>query len=126
MERVENYTDLVVWNRGRALVRETYALTTGFPSTETYGLTSQMRRASVSVPSNIAEGFSRRGTKDYIQFVSMAIGSLAELDTQSYLAEDLRYISSQAAIEYRNSVKDLLRMLQSMRSKLKSREKNNA
>lgn len=81
---IQTYHDLVVWQLGRKLVSHTYRLTQPFPKHELYGLASQMQRASVSVPSNIAEGFSRKGTRDYIQFIVTSIGSLSELDTQSY------------------------------------------
>ena len=91
---VLNYRDLEVWRNSRKLVKDVYELTERFPQKEIYSLTSQLRRAAVSIPSNIAEGHSRSSTKDYIQFVSIAIGSLAELDTQLLLAEDLGYIQA--------------------------------
>src|SRR5258708_4498013 len=89
---IRNYQDLV-WKKGRALVKQVYQLTQHFPKEELYGLTSQLRRAIISVPSNIAEGHSRSGTKDFIQFISIAIGSLAETETQLLLSEDLNYIT---------------------------------
>jgi len=83
-----DYRSLIVWQKSIALVRLVYQLTAQFPAEEKFGLTSQMRRAAVSIPSNIAEGQARRTTGDYIRFVSTAEGSLAELDTQLTIALD--------------------------------------
>jgi four helix bundle protein len=91
MEKISSDKDLVVWQLSRVLVKDTYALTMGFPKSEMYGLTNQIRRACVSIPSNIAEGHARRGRNDYAQFVAIALGSLAELETQLILSEDLGF-----------------------------------
>jgi four helix bundle protein len=80
--KVRGFQDLVVWQKAMTLVQDVYLHTRGFPSAERYGLTSQLRRAAVSVPSNLAEGHDRRTTRDYIHFVSNAQGSLAEVHTQ--------------------------------------------
>jgi four helix bundle protein len=85
------YRDLLVWQKGILLAKEVYRLTRDFPADEKWGLVSQMRRAAVSVPSNIAEGQARRTTKDFIQFISIAEGSIAELDTQLILAYEMGY-----------------------------------
>jgi four helix bundle protein len=82
-----------------ALVKSVYAVTTDFPKHEIFGLVSQMRRAAVSVPSNIAEGAGRSSKKEFLQFLSIARGSLNELDTQLLIAKDLGYLSDTAAIE---------------------------
>jgi four helix bundle protein len=81
----QSYRDLLVWQKGTALALEIYRVTQRFPSDERFGLTAQLRRAAVSVPSNIAEGQARRTTGEFIQFLSHAEGSLAEVDTQIYL-----------------------------------------
>lgn len=81
-EKVRNYRDLLVWQKGIALVKQVYALTRTFPADEKFGLVAQMRRAAVSIPSNIAEGQSRHTTNEFVRFLSLAEGSLAELDTQ--------------------------------------------
>ncbi len=86
-----SYKDLIVWQKSYELTRQIYILTKKFPKDELYGLTSQMRRAAVSLPSNIAEGHSRKSTKEYIQFLRIAFGSAAELETQLLLAKDLNY-----------------------------------
>lgn len=78
---INSYKDLIVWQKSFDLVRQIYQLTDNFPKMEIYGLTSQMRRAAISIPSNIAEGFVRKHTKEFSQFVSIAFGSGAELET---------------------------------------------
>ena len=83
--------DLLVWQKGMVLAKEIYRITRAFPSEERFGLVSQMRRAAVSIPSNIAEGQARRTTNEFIQFISQAEGSVAELDTQLTLSSDLGY-----------------------------------
>ena len=82
MSEIKSFRDLMVWQKSMQLVTDLYRLTSDFPKTESYGLTSQLRRAAVSVPSNIAEGYGRHSTSDYIRFLQIAIGSLYELQTQ--------------------------------------------
>ncbi len=96
-----------------------YELTKAFPKDEQFGLTSQMRRAAVSVPSNIAEGHSRLSTKDYVQFVSIAIGSLAELETQMLLACDLGYADEKQMEAIFTLIHENQRMLHGLRTSLK-------
>jgi four helix bundle protein len=86
---------LVVWQKSMELVRDIYSATSTFPKTEEYGLSSQMRRAAVSIPSNLAEGAARKGNKEFKQFLNIAQGSLSELDTQVELAHMLGYMSSE-------------------------------
>lgn len=88
-----NFKDLLVWQRGMALAQRIYSLTRNFPSDERFGLVSQMRRAAVSVPSNLAEGQARHTTGEFIQFISHAEGSLAELETQLRLGFTLGFCS---------------------------------
>ncbi len=87
------YTELEVWKESRKLVQEIYKITKNYPKEEVYALTSQIRRSAVSVPSNIAEGCGRRTSADTIQFLHIARGSLYELETQSYLSLDQKYVS---------------------------------
>lgn len=87
--RVRDHRDLLVWQKGMDLVVAIYELTRRFPASEEYGLSTQMRRASVSIVSNIAEGAARRTTKDFLSFLHIARGSLAELETQVLLVERL-------------------------------------
>jgi four helix bundle protein len=86
---IKSYKGLKVWQRSIELVNETYKVTEQFPKTEQYGLISQMRRAAVSIPSNIAEGYKRRGLGEYVQFLSIADASAAELETQVIISKDL-------------------------------------
>lgn len=92
---LESFRDLRVWQAGMDLVEDVYRLTKSFPIDEKFGLVSQMRRAAVSVPSNIAEGNVREGTKEYLRHISIAQASLAELQTQMEIAQRLNYISRQ-------------------------------
>ena len=89
--KINNYRDLLVWQKGIQLVKAIYQVTHEFPQDERFGLTTQMRRAAVSIPSNIAEGQARRTTREFIHFVSNSEGSLAELDTQLVIAIEVFY-----------------------------------
>lgn len=91
---MRSHKELDTWQQAMQLVKLTYQVSASFPKTEQFGLTSQMRRAAVSVPSNIAEGVARGTTKEYAQFVSIARGSLSELDTQFEIAQMLGFIDS--------------------------------
>ncbi len=93
MGKLESYRDLEVWKISMQLAREVYQITEGMPKHEIYGLTSQIRRASVSVPANIAEGYGRNHRKEYVQFLGIANGSLKELETLILLAHDLNYLN---------------------------------
>ncbi len=91
-DKIKRFTDLKAWQASRQLVKSAYQLTENFPRTEQFGLTSQMRRAAISVASNIAEGFRRTSMRDKLHFYVMAHGSLTELENQIILAEDLNFI----------------------------------
>ena len=93
-ERINSYRDLIVWKKSMDLTKEVYLLTKAFPKEEIYGLTSQIRRCSVSVPSNIAEGKGRRSDKEFVRFLQIALGSLYELQTQLELAMNFNYIDN--------------------------------
>lgn len=92
--KIKSFTDLNAWKKGHELVLEIYRLTLKFPKNEQFGLVDQIRRAIVSVTSNIAEGFSRRSNKEKAQFFYMALGSLTEVQNQLLIARDLKYISN--------------------------------
>jgi four helix bundle protein len=93
MTTIRSYRDLEVWQRAMELSRSVYSVTSRFPREELYGITSQMRRAAVSVPSNVAEGHARCSTKEFLHHLSMALGSLAELETQLILSESLGFVT---------------------------------
>ena len=107
-----------VWQRGMALVPRIYRLTKQLPRDETYGLKPQIRRAAISIPSNLAEGHARRGRRDFARFVSHAQGSLAELLTQLQLTIDLGYIKPQRLVAVITEIKELSRMLNATRRQL--------
>ena len=107
-EPAKSFKDLIVWQKAYKLVLEIYLMTKAFPKDEMYGLAQQMRRAAVSIPSNIAEGYGRRHKAEYRQFLSIAYGSLLELETQCLLGHDLRYT------EFNEPTKDLVKEVGAM------------
>lgn len=115
---IQNFRDLKIWQLGRALVIETYKATRTFPSEEMYGLTSQMRRAAISVPSNISEGHSRRATKDYQRFLNIAAGSCAELETQVEISLELGYLKAALGETFMEKIDHERRMLRKLIGKL--------
>ncbi len=108
-----HYKDLEVWKDARKLVKEIYQLTSDFPKSEVYGLTSQINRCAVSIPSNIAEGCARFSDKDTKKFIDIAIGSIAELDTQLILADDLGF--AEYSTNLSNLVNKVSALLQGLR-----------
>ena len=92
--RRNSYRDLIVWQKGMLLCKEVYLLTKKFPKEEVYGLTSQIRRCAISIPSNIAEGKARSSDKEFIRFLQISLGSVYELQTQLELSEQLNYINN--------------------------------
>jgi len=116
-----SYKDLVVWQKGIALAKLVYQLTKNFPSEEKFGLVAQMRRAAVSIPSNIAEGQARHTTGEFIQFISHAEGSVAELDTQLILSIELKLCGDVGAEAAFKLIAELRRMLNVLRRKLAAR-----
>ena len=115
---IKDYKDLRIWQKGIELVNKTYSVTEKFPNSELYGLTSQMRRAAVSIPSNIAEGFVRKHTKEYSQFLSISLGSCAELDTQVIISAERKYISKDLCSDLTNELYYEMRMISSLLNKL--------
>lgn len=116
-----SYKGLIVWQKSIALVKLVYRLTSRFPSEEKFGLVSQMRRASVSIPSNIAEGQARRTTGDYVRFVSHAEGSLAELETQLIISIELGLTTDAETKDCFELVSEVRKMLNGLRRSLLSR-----
>lgn len=118
--KILSYRDLHVWQKSKDFVAKLYTITRTFPKDEQFGLVSQMRRAAVSIPSNIAEGRGRRSRKDFIQFLYMASGSLAELETQLDIAKNLGFINDVSYNDSVASLKEIGRMLSGMIEKLKA------
>jgi four helix bundle protein len=121
---LRNYKDLKVWQKAYQLCVEIYKVTRSFPHEERYGLTSQIRRASVSIPSNIAEGYGRKTTQEYIQALYIAYGSNCELETQIQLADDLSYIEAQISKKLQNDIGDIERMLKALIKSLENKRLN--
>ena len=117
-DTVRSYRDLVVWQKSIALAEQVYASTRTFPKEEIYGLTSQMRRASVSIASNIAEGHARQTRGEYVQFLGMARGSLAELQTQVILAARLKMLSVEIQRDLDEKLNEAGRLLNALRNSL--------
>jgi four helix bundle protein len=115
---VQDFRQLQVWQKSHQLVLLVYRTTQAFPANEIYGLTNQMRRASVSVPSNIAEGSGRGSDKDFARFVQIAIGSISELEYQTLLARDLGYINANTYNELAVQITEAKRMLIGLHKKL--------
>lgn len=118
MEKVTSHKDLLIWQRGMDLVETIYRITSKFPPSEEWGLTSQMRRAAVSVPSNIAEGYGRQATGEYRHHLSMGRGSLLELETQVVLCGRLKYLEAADADVLLAEIEEISKMLGSLISKI--------
>lgn len=110
-EKVMNYRDLKVWQKGIELVKTIYVLTRDFPKYETYGLTSQIQRSAVSVPSNIAEGQTRNSTAEFQRFLFIAQASLSEVDTQIVIAQELGYLEKAKGQDVEARILELRKML---------------
>jgi four helix bundle protein len=121
MNRIQSYKDLLIWQKGIEIVILTYKIAKSFPQEELYALTSQIKRASVSIPSNIAEGYGRNGDKSFNHFLNISRGSLFELETQLLIAFELDFIQD---IKTYNQILDLIieesKMINSFSSKLKN------
>ena len=116
---MKSYRDLEVWKRAMDMVVAVYGVTGEFPAQEKYGLASQMQRAAVSVPANIAEGYARLHRGDYVHHLSMARGSLAELETHITLAVRLEYVPREKAVEIWNTTQEVGKMLTGLISSLR-------
>ena len=110
---IKSYQDLDVWKRSIALVKKIYMITKDFPKEEIYGLTNQMRRCAVSIPSNIAEGKTRQHVNEYIQFLYIALGSCAELESQIIIAKELEYLK-ESETEDLNGLDEIGKMLRGL------------
>lgn len=116
--KVKDYKDLRVWQKGIEITDKIYSITELFPKSELFGLAAQMRRASVSIPSNIAEGFVRHHSKEYRQFLYISLGPCAELDTQLIIANKRNYLAKENLEELAEDVNHESRMLVSLISKI--------
>ena len=122
MTKVRTHKDLDVWNKSVGLVTKVYEITNSFPKDEMFGITSQIRRSAVSIPSNIAEGSARKGNKEFVQFLYISLGSMAELETQLIIATNLKYIPSSKYDAIVNDLTDIRKMLSGLIKYVKNRE----
>jgi len=117
-KKMKSYRDLMVWQKAMALVTNIYRITKALPTEEVYGLTPQIRRSAVSIPSNMAEGYGRNSTKDYLRFLRIANGSLYELQTQLEICMNLEFITKQKFDESYEQSREIERMLSSLIRKI--------
>lgn len=115
---MHRFKDLDVWNISRKFCSEIYLITANFPESEKFGLINQLRRAAVSIPSNIAEGSSRSSNKDFSRFLEIAIGSMYEIETQLLIASDLGYISDDYLEILSSTLERIIKMASRFRSSL--------
>jgi len=120
MEKTKSFRDLIVWQKAMDLVVTVYEITETFPQSEMYGLTSQIRRAVIAIPSNIAEGYLRRHTKEYAQFINVAYASGAELETQLEISFRLHYISQSKYQEILEKIVEVMKMLNKLERVLRT------
>ncbi|MCJ8330910.1 MAG: four helix bundle protein [Lentisphaeria bacterium] len=113
---MSDYKELIVWQKSIVLAKEIYMICKSFPRDEIYGLTSQMKRSVISIPSNIAEGSCRSTKKDFAHFISIASGSAAELETQVFLADELNFIDCSKSLN--TQIIEIRKMLTSLRKSL--------
>ena len=118
---LRNYKELKVWQKAYQLCLELYKITSGFPREERYGLSSQIRRAAVSVPSNIAEGYGRKTTPEYIRSLYFAYGSNCELETQISLSGDLGYVKTQEKEVSQRNIGEIERILKALIKSLENK-----
>jgi len=118
---MKTYRDLQAWQKSMTLVTEIYKILKSFPKDEIYGLTSQMRRCAISIPSNMAEGYGRNSTNEYVHFLRIATGSLYELQTQLEITMNLNYLGKDDFDKLYESSREIERMLSSLIRKLSSK-----
>ncbi len=118
MDKIKSFKQLKIWQLGIEIVRDIYQITSSFPKEESFGLTSQMRRSAVSIPTNIAEGFKRLHGKEYRQFLHIALGSAAELETLLTISRELNLLSESQLITLTDMTDHVSRMMSSLINKL--------
>jgi four helix bundle protein len=125
MKTIKTHLDLDVWKQSIILVTEIYEITKGFPKDELFGLTSQIRRSAISVPSNISEGSARNQSKEFIRFLQISQGSLSELETQLIISRELGYCSSERFIEVNGNLHKIRAQISGLIQFLRNRMEKN-
>ncbi|UQD56751.1 four helix bundle protein [Flavobacterium sp. K5-23] len=115
---MHRFKELEIWKKSRLFCALIYKVTLSFPNEEKFGLTNQLRRASISIPSNIAEGSSRQSNKDFARFLEIAIGSAYEVETQILISSDLGFINQENLIELTNILEEIIKMTSRFRATL--------
>ena len=116
---MHRFKELEIWKRSRLFCSEIYKITAGFSESEKFGLTNQLRRASVSLPSNIAEGSSRQSNKDFSRFLEITLGSAYEMETQLLIASDLKFITELELHTISKELEEIIKMISKFKSNLK-------
>lgn len=116
---MHRFKELMIWKKSRVFCSSIYEVTSKFPDSEKFGLTNQLRRASISVASNIAEGSSRKSNKDFARFLEIAIGSAYEIETQLLIASDLNFITNKQSEVLLSDIQDIIKMISKFKSTLK-------
>ncbi|MCR4965696.1 MAG: four helix bundle protein [Bacteroidales bacterium] len=116
--KIQSYKELIVWQKAMDMVANVYKLTQDLPKEELFALTSQIRRAAISVPSNIAEGYGRQSKKEYLHFLSVANGSVCEIETQLLLCAKIGYLSEESIKETLQTLSEIGKMIFSIRQKI--------
>lgn len=119
---MHNYKELVIWQKARVLVKDVYELTKSFPESEKYGITSQIQRAAISIPANIAEGAGRSSDKDFLRFLDIATGSAFELETEIILCHDLSIIDEQNCNIILPKIQEIQKMIFSFKNHFKIKD----
>jgi four helix bundle protein len=116
---MHKFKELEIWKKSRLFCSEIYKITSNFPESEKFGLTNQLRRASVSIPSNIAEGSSRSSNKDFARFLQITLGSAYEIETQLLIAYDLKFINNEELEKLSQNLESIIKMTSKFKSTLK-------
>ena len=116
---MHRFKDLEIWKKSRLFCSSVYEITSKFPESEKFGLTNQLRRASVSIPSNIAEGSSRNSNKDFSRFLQITLGSAYEIETQLLIASDVKFITKEELDKLMNELNSIIKMTSKFKSTLK-------
>ena len=120
---IKTFKELIVWQEAMKLVEMCYLQTKNFPKEEMYGLTSQLRKAAISIPANIAEGYGRNSRKEYLQFLSIANGSITELETHLLITERLNYLTKNTIVEIQTQLTSVSKLLSALRKSLQPNPK---
>lgn len=121
---MSSYRDLKVWGKARIFIKDIYILTAEFPKEEIYGITSQMRRAAISIANNIVEGSARNSDKEFMRFLDYAYASLLEVENMIFICEDLGFVQNETQTKFFNQGQEIQKMIYSLKKSLKPQANN--